>query len=395
MLDKTSSTFLYVLYLVVYFLPKIVCPMIAGPYLDNFSRRKVIYLLDFLCGGLFLLFYLILRLNYYNYVVYLALAAVLGAIDSIYEVAYDSLYPMLVDKANFSKAYSISSMIYPLAAMMVPVATYVYKRFGVAPLFAFNALTFLVAALFETQIRVDESQIQRHSGRFRLRDFTAEFKGGLRYIRGEKGLLIITLYFAINNFTGGSFDTLMLPYFKSTAGLGVMLYSLIGTVGLGGRLIGGALHYKFELPHERRFAIALAVYVFYTIANGVFLFLPVWAMFLLQFALGLMGVTSYNIRIAATQGYVPNHYRARFNSCFQILCTIGIIGGQLTTGALAESYSIRLICLVSACLNMVAVWLLMYCGRRYVKPIYNDTLAHAAAEPQAELVDNLTQEALE
>ena len=42
-LDYTNSTFLYALFMVVYNLPKIVVPLFAGPYLDRFSRKKVIY----------------------------------------------------------------------------------------------------------------------------------------------------------------------------------------------------------------------------------------------------------------------------------------------------------------------------------------------------------------
>ena len=45
-LDMTGSTFLYSLFLVVYFLPEILAPIVAGPLLDHFSRRKTIYILD-------------------------------------------------------------------------------------------------------------------------------------------------------------------------------------------------------------------------------------------------------------------------------------------------------------------------------------------------------------
>ena len=51
-LDYTQSTFLFALFMVVYNLPKIIMPLVAGPYLDRFSRAKVIYTLDFISAFL-------------------------------------------------------------------------------------------------------------------------------------------------------------------------------------------------------------------------------------------------------------------------------------------------------------------------------------------------------
>lgn len=46
-LDYTQSVLLYALFMVAYSLPRIILPVLAGSYLDRFSRRKVIYTLDF------------------------------------------------------------------------------------------------------------------------------------------------------------------------------------------------------------------------------------------------------------------------------------------------------------------------------------------------------------
>ena len=62
-LDYTDSTFLFALFMVVYNLPKIIMPMLAGPYLDNFSRARVIYSLDFLSSALYLGLYFMLRFD--------------------------------------------------------------------------------------------------------------------------------------------------------------------------------------------------------------------------------------------------------------------------------------------------------------------------------------------
>lgn len=370
-LDFTDSIFLYTLAMVAYNLPKIIMPLIAGPYLDNFSRAKVIYTLDFLSSAIYLCFGVVLLLGWFNYGIYIVAILLVGSIDSIYSVAYDSLYPMLVHKENFSKAYSISSMIYPIASFMVPVAAWLYGIVGVAPLMFFNAATFLLAAIFETFIKVDESQIKREvRSKFNAKKYFGDFKEGVKYILSEKGLLMITCYFFITAFSGAS-SSLVLPYFKSTPDLGVFWYTLVMGASVLGRLIGGGLHYKLNIPTRRRFTIALSVYFIITLIEAFYLFTPIPVMIALMFTQGLLAVNSYNIRISSTQNYVPNEKRGRFNGAFAMMTTMGGIVGQLLGGALADSVGARAVILAFYAVNFVAIFAIMVAGGKHVKKIYN------------------------
>ena len=90
-LDYTGSVFLYTLYMVVYNLPKVVMPLVAGPYLDTYSRKRAIYTLDFISSALYLGIFLLLRADLFSYGPFLALCFVIGCIDSTYSVAYESL----------------------------------------------------------------------------------------------------------------------------------------------------------------------------------------------------------------------------------------------------------------------------------------------------------------
>lgn len=66
-LDYTGSTFLYMIFHVCYQLPMVVMPLLAGPYLDRMSRKKMIYTLDYASAGLFALMYLLLQSGWMNY----------------------------------------------------------------------------------------------------------------------------------------------------------------------------------------------------------------------------------------------------------------------------------------------------------------------------------------
>jgi len=381
-LDYTQSTLLFSLFMVIYNLPKIIAPLFAGPYMDRFSRKKVIYTLDFFSSAVFFVMFLLLRAEWFNYPVFLGIVLLIGTIDGIYSVAYESFYPNLVSKGNFSKAYSISSMLYPLAAFMVPVASFIYISSGsAAPLFAFNAVTFFIAAVFETRIKYEETHMeenQSESKGFNMISYKADFKEGIAYMKQEKGLLVITAYFFISMFAGGGIHILHLPFFKNNPELFshipinvVTLYTIISSFGVLGRLTGGFIHYKYKYPVDKKFIIALAVYTSITFLEAFNLYFPVPLMMLSFFVIGIMGVTSFNIRISATQSYVPDLKRGRFNGTFQMIVSAGNIMGQLLAGVLGEIYQERHIIMMFMAINLLAVVFIMYNKREHVKKIYN------------------------
>ena len=377
-LEKTDSTFLYSLFMVFYNMPKVVAPILAGPIVDRFSRRKIICTLDFISASIYLLMFLVLNADFFNFFALLAVCIVIGSIDGIYTVAYESFYPNLITEGNFRKAYSISSMLMPLASFMTPVASMVYNVLGtLAPLFLFNSITFLVAAICETQIKHREEG-REHSKTTNAKQYIADFRQGLNYIKGEKALIVVTSYFFVCNMAGGVMNTLLLPFFKNNAALYshipidvITLYTLITTTGLAGRFAGGLIHYKFKYPAGKKFLIAICVYFACSICDGFKLWLPVPVMFVVFFLVGIISVTSYNIRISATQSYVPDTVRGRFNGTFQMITTMGTLTGQIVAGSLGEFLPERTILIGMTVLNCTAIFLTMFRHREDVKPLYN------------------------
>ncbi|HQM95969.1 MAG TPA: MFS transporter [Clostridia bacterium] len=374
-LDYTNSTFLYSLTLVIYTLPRIVMPLLAGPYLDRFSRKRIIYTLDFISAALYLLIFGLLTAGFFNYMLILILALIIGSIDGTYIVAFDSFFPNVVEKQNFSKAYSISSILYPLSAVMVPVAAYFYENYSLAPLFAFNAVTFLIAAIFETNIKAEEKHINSEvANTFDFSRYKDDFKTGIQYLKQEPGLAAITAYFVIMAFSDSSYGTLVLPYFKNNETFGVMTYTYVMAFAVLGRLIGGVLQYRFKYPPKRRFTIAIFVYTTIGILSGVFLFSPIILMMIMNFLVGIFGVTSYNIRISSTQNYLPDGIRARFNGIFQMLTMMGAIIGQLLAGGLGDLFDERYIVAGFNLINLIMLAVIMIPYGKHVKKIYNTEL---------------------
>ena len=369
-LDYSNSIFLFILFMVVFNIPKLLVPMLAGPLLDSFSRRKTIYLLDFTSAAMYFSLFFVLSGGYFNYIFLLVMSFIMGSIDSTYIVAYESLYPVLVAEGNFRKAYSVSSMIMPLSTIVLPIAAYLYDLIGVGQILLYSAAAFFVAACIETQIRADETHLRKKMDRYSFTEFKTSFVEGVEYIKSEKGLLVITAYFFVSMFAISS-HSLLLPYFKDTPQLGVMMYTFVMIAGVIGRLIGGAIQYKLDLPANKKFLIAIIVYVSFCVMEMGFLFTPIYVMAFLSFTVGLLTVTSYNIRISTTQSYIPDSKRARFNGTFHMIMNAGMILGQLIAGALADYIPIRAVVVIFNAICLIAVFAIMWRGRKHVIPIYN------------------------
>jgi len=347
-LDYTGSNLLYAIYIATFTLPQIVMPIFSGAILDRFSRKKTIYTLDFLSSGVYLVAALILSRGWFSFLMLALFCFIIGSINSIYYVAYDSFYPLLISEGNYSKAYSIASVLETLSALIIPIATYFYNLFGIAPLLGINALCFFIAATAETQIRAEEHYIEKQraalaleeqhsSGRQLLRDI----KEGFRYLMSEKGLLRVAIYFTFSMLASGASQVITLPYFKSTFDNGEYIYMLVWGMAIFGRAIGGGIHYKIKLPVQHKYSIALMVYVVISLCEGFYLYCPLPVMMASCFLTGILGVTSYTIRISATQSYVPDEKKGRFNGAFNMLNTVGSFTGNLLAGALVAFLPVR------------------------------------------------------
>ena len=84
-----------------------------------------------------------------------------------------------------------------------------------------------------------------------------------------------------------------------------------------------------------------------------------------------MSVTTYNIRISATQSYVPHERKGRFNGTFQMMCTTGMLLGEALGGGLSLLVDERMIMAVTAgCCAIVAI-ILIGGNKKHVSEIYN------------------------
>ena len=371
---KTGSPLTLALFTIANIIPRMITAIFVGPFVDRHSRVKLIYLIDFFYAFFFLVVAGILFTGYFDVIVFTLIAAFFGIVDTLYQIAFTTLFPEVISKGNHSKAYSISSLIWPIsAAVMAPVATYFIENyeFGVAILMAFNAVTFLITATIETQIKVDE-KLNKKEVTSKI-TFLTDLKEGLHYYKLEKGILGIGVLFAAFSFVYAASDLLRMPYFVNHPTFTIQHFSLLISASAIGRMVGGVIHYLFKYPTAKKYLIAVSVYITVEILSATLLYMPYVLMVGVSFIVGLLSVTSFNIRMSATQTYLPSHIRGRVNSTQQLLWNVGTILGTLIIGLVAEYSGLeyRFIIMLSAIVSLSAIIIIPIGMKDEFKKIYN------------------------
>lgn len=370
---ETKSPLNLAIFTIANIIPRVITNFLVGPFVDRNSRKKIIVTIDYIYAILFSIIALVLFQGYFNVLVFTIVGSVFAILDTLYQTAFMSLFPEVISEGNHSKAYSISSLIWPIsAAIMAPIAAYFIENFtfGVAILMSFNAITFLVTATIELGINLEEKLNTKKTTRLQ---FIEDIKEGIKYYKVEKGILGIGILFSAFAFVYAAQDLLRMPYFVNSETLTLQHFSFIISAGAIGRMIGGVIHYAFKYPASKKFLIAVSVYITVEILSGTMLFMPYPVMVAFSFIVGLLSVTSFNIRMTATQLYIPSHMRGRINSTQTLLWNIGTILGCLIIGFIATYSTIdyRLILLGVTSVSLGAVFLIPIRMKEEFKKIYN------------------------
>ncbi len=370
--DQSQSTFLSGLFSALSMLPQIILPLFAAPWVDRFRRKPIIVGLDCFGGILYLLFGLYLFQAPFNFMVYLIFSLVISCNSSVYELAYQSLYPNLIPKGFSQKGYTVSGMIYPtVMVVMTPASAFLYGKFGLAFICVAEGILLLVASAVETQIDVCETVETNQTEKFSVKEYFADLNTAYCYLKQEKGLQRIYAYMPVTQGISMGTSILIMAWFRSTPSLGIELYSLFTVAEFIGRSIGGVVHYKIEIPASKRFGVAYFVYQIYSVMDGILLLLPYPLMLVNRAICGFLGINSATLRQSSVQNYVPDNMRAKLNGLFSVLTTVSMAGFRLVIGGMGEFFSSQVCLIVCAGINILFCWWVMYQGKEDVKKVYN------------------------
>ena len=369
--DETGSTLAAALLIAINVIPGFIVPVVAAPFMDALPRKPFLVAGDAVNGVLYLLMGLYLNSRGFTYTLYLLFSLLLSSLSAFDQLAYNSLFPKLIPPGCMDKGYTVSSMVYPvMQVVMAPVAALLMDLIGVGNILLLQGGLSIAAALTESRIRTEEER--RAYRRFSLRGYFADLKEAADYLRQERGMLNIFAYMAVTNGVASGYAPIFVAFFSSTPGLSAAMYSLFAVAEFAGRTLGGVLRYATQMPKERRFSFAFAVYQVYETMDMLLLWLPYPLMLANRAIAGFLGINSATLRLAAVQSTLPDRLRARVNAFESVLCSAAFSVLSLAVGALGEVMDLRLCVTLCAFASLIICWMTIWRRRREIRAMYEN-----------------------
>ena len=200
-----------------------------------------------------------------------------------------------------------------------------------------------------------------------------ELKEGFIYIKKEKGIRNIYTYMSITSGAGEGVSIMTQAYYQTQPIFTVVMLGFLKSVEMIGRVIGGTLQYKKEIPVKKRYLFTKFVYSFYNVMDSILLFLPYPLMLVNRFLCGALGSTSATIREVAVQSYLSADMRARVQALFQVIFAIGGILFQLAAGILGTYLPYRAVTVLLSGVSMIAMILLIVIPKKENRIVYEAT----------------------
>ena len=292
----------------------------------------------------------------------------MAAISVFYNLSYCAWYPDLIPAGSEQKGYSVSATIYPtVTILMAPAATFLYEHVAMGYIFLFvGALTVLSISL---EVHIREIRPSAREG-YGIRQYFTDIREGFRYIRKEKGIRNIYTYMGITNGVSNGVGLITQAYYQTQAWLTVTMLGFLKSSEMIGRMMGGLVQYKKEIPVNKRYGVTKFVYTFYNAMDSLLLYMPFPFMLANRFLCGALGTTTATLRETAVQCYLPPEIRARIMAFFQVFFAVGGIAFQLLAGFLGQYLPFRPLAFGLGMFSMISMAALIFVPKNQNRPVF-------------------------
>ncbi len=218
--------------------PALIVGLAAGGHVDRNRRRGLMIAADLVRAAVLATIPLAALLQVLVLPQLYLAAALVGAASVLFEIADHAYLPCLVSRDDLTEANASLSGTESVAEIAGPALAGVLFQVLAAPVaIAANAVTYLISALFLSDIRHPESQPEPQPGA----DWRADIAIGFGAVWREALVRPILLTSAVHALFGGIFSALYILFCLKVVGLSPAAMGLTIAVGGGGALVGAVL----------------------------------------------------------------------------------------------------------------------------------------------------------
>ena len=188
-----NNAFLQGLYLALCGVSLLVFTPVGGVLGDNFNKAKIMYVCDYVKGGLILLATALLQLFPQNnaQLVILFAAGILGnGVSGIFTPASGALLPHIVEEEKLQQANAYFSMKSSLESILgIILAAILYASMPITLLFLVVGICYLASGVSEMLIRFEHHKPHE---RLTLKLAVRDMGEGISYLKTKKAIMIVS-----------------------------------------------------------------------------------------------------------------------------------------------------------------------------------------------------------
>ena len=335
--QRTQSALAVGLMLMATAIPSLVVGLVAGVFVDRFSRKKIMIASDLIRSALVLSIPFVIQIDILLLYVVVILAS---SVKQFFDPAEQSVLPDVATEEELSAAnafLSISS--FGSTAIGFAAAGFLASTGEIAIAFYVDAITFIGSALCIAAVRVAPLLVDEKTS---VKAVAQNLKSGLGVLFQTPILRSTLTVFAPVLFAFGLWNVLLLPFAVETLGGSEFQYGLQEGLTSLGFVFGSLLMAKYidRLPEGTWIVISFTVMgivgVLYGLASNIYV-----AIVLVTIS-GFAQPPSSISRALILQRNTPREFRGRVFSAFFVSRDVLFLVGMATAG-LADVINIRLL----------------------------------------------------
>lgn len=213
-----NNAFIQGLYLATGGIVYVAVTLFGGVISDRFHKGKIMFICDYIKGGMLIAFTLLLMLVIKDAnakVAILFVIAVIGnIIAAIFSPAASSLLPRIVPEKSYQQAQSYYSLMQSsLGILGIVLAAVLYSVLDIHVLFFIVGACYVLSGVSEMFINYD---YQKKEDKLTVKQVFSDIGDGIKYIFNFKSLLFLMLGILFLNFFVAPLSSNFLPYFVAT-----------------------------------------------------------------------------------------------------------------------------------------------------------------------------------
>ena len=355
------------------FAPMVILTPFAGVFVDRWSRKALIGIVDFLQALATVALIFLFWLDIVSYWQVLALLALRGIFQAFHTPAVSAIVPLMVPEDRLSRINGLNYLFTGAINLIgLVIAALLLEFWKISQILWVDAITFIVAVMPLLIIKIPSVRKKQDKSSFRK-----EFVEGLAFIKNARGFLTFIMLATAVNFLLTPLSTLF-PYYVRFDHLGeAPELAFVMAFFQGGMLAGGLLMSVIKGFKKKMVVIAVFAYVLflgYTIValtpTGLFWFMAIGGL-IMAFGLPIINVSIQTI----IQTVVPMKMQGRVNSVLMALSSAASPFGMILSGAIVEftrTANLFLGCIGSGILILTLSW--FFTDIRYVEKMEKKTL---------------------